>query len=132
MSAIAAPGPAHTIIRELSDLLAMRRRQPQQDALSRLLTSNVDGEYLSESELVVCCLWLLVGGCMTMTNLLGNTILCLIEHPEVVVQLRNTPAPLYSTIDEVLRYLPPVWSVLKTTTTELSLGSQHIPAHAQI
>jgi len=67
-----------------------------------------------------------------LTNLLGNAVLCLLEHPEVIERLRHEPAPIYSTIDEVLRYLPPVWTIHRTTMTEVTLGSQHIPAHAQV
>jgi cytochrome P450 len=82
--------------------------------------------------MMACCRLLLVNGQESITNLVGNAFLCLLDHPEVFERLRHEPAPIYSTIDEVLRYPPPVWIVHRTTQTEVTLGSQHIPAHARI
>ncbi len=67
-----------------------------------------------------------------MTHLLGNALLCLIEHPEVIARLRHEPPPVYSTVEEVLRYLPPVWYVARTTAADVRLGAQRIPAQAQV
>ncbi len=116
----------------LLHLLEERLCHPEPDLLSRLLAANMDGAHLHEREMVVCCRLLLVSGQEPITNLLGNAILCLLEHPEVIERLRHEPAPIYSTIAEVLRYLPPAWTVHRTTLTEVTLGSQHIPAHARI
>jgi cytochrome P450 len=46
--------------------------------------------------------------------------------------LHQDPAPIYSTIEEALRYLPPVWVVTRITTEEVALGGQSIPAQARI
>ena len=111
--------------------LEQRRLSPQQDLMSRFLAAEVDGVDLSEREIVACCL-LLLAGQQTLTNLLGNAMFCLLEHPEVIKRLHHVPAPMYSTIDEVLRYLPPIWMVRRMTTSEVMLGSQHIPAQARV
>ncbi len=66
------------------------------------------------------------------THLLGNTLLSVVAHPQVIEHLCQQPAPIYSTIEEVLRYLPPIWTELRTTTTEVTLGSQHLPAQARV
>ena len=112
-------------------LLEQRHLSPQQDVMSRFLAASVDEVHLSEREIVVCCR-LLLAGQQTLTNLLGNAMFCLLEHPEVIERLHHTPAPMYSTIDEVLRYLPPIWMVRRMTTSEVMLGSQHIPAQARV
>jgi cytochrome P450 len=75
---------------------------------------------------------LLLAGHAAATHLLGNAVLCLTDHPEVVARLRHEPPPIYSTVEEVLRYLPPVLNVIRMTTTDVTLGAQHIPARAQV
>jgi cytochrome P450 len=126
---------ADLVIQELEAffmrLLEQRRLSPHQDVMSRFLAASVDGVHLSEREMVACCL-LLLAGQQPLTNLLGNAIFCLLEHPEVIERLRQVPAPMYSTIDEVLRYLPPIWMVRRMTTREVLLGSQPIPAQARV
>jgi cytochrome P450 len=116
----------------LLDALAHRRRHPQQDVLSRLLLTEIGGLRLSERDMVWCCHVLLMSGLVTIPHVLGNALLCLVEHPEVIERLRNVPAPIYSTIDEVLRYLPPVWMVQRTTRSAVTLGKQSLPAQARI
>jgi cytochrome P450 family 109 len=112
-------------------LLEQRRLSPHQDVMSRFLAAEVDGVHPSEREIVACCR-LLLAGQQLLTNLLGNAMFCLLEHPEVIERLRQVPAPIYSTIDEVLRYLPPIWMVRRMATREVMLGSQHIPAQARV
>ena len=116
----------------LLPLLEQRRRQPEFDLLSRLLEANVEGEHMSETEIVTLCCVLLVVEHKTMVQLLGNAIYCLAKHPEVCQRLHHVPAPIYSTIEEVLRFLPPVWTADRTTLAEVTIGSQHIPAHARV
>jgi len=116
----------------LLPLLEQRRRQPEFDLLSRLLTAEVDGMHLPEPEVISFCCLLLVMEYETMIHLLGNAIYCLASRPEVCARLRHVPAPIYSTIEEVLRFLPPVWIVERTTVSDVTLGAQRIPAHARI
>jgi cytochrome P450 len=129
-------GAGAAALRELAAyvglLLAERRRQPQRDLISRLLVAEVDGNHLCEPEVVACCCALLLAGHATATHLLGNAVLCLTDHPEVIARLRHDPPPVYSAVEEVLRYLPPVWHVRQMTSIDVTLGAQHIPAQAQL
>ena len=116
----------------LLDALAHRRRHPQQDLLSRLLLAEIGGVCLSDRDIVWCCHALLMCGQATIPHLLGNAVWCLLTHPEVIARLRHEPAPIYSTMDEVLRYLPPVWIVQRTTCSVVILGAQTLPAQARV
>ena len=113
-------------------LIAQRREQPQQDLVTALLTTSFDNALASEVDVVACLLWLVGMGYEMVTHLLGNTVLCLLLHPEVIERLHQDPAPIYSTIEEALRFLPPVWRVTRMTTEEVALGGQPIPAQARI
>ncbi len=127
----AAAAAVQELAAYIAQLLEERRRQPLRDLISRLLAAEVAGDRLRDSEIVAYCCTLLLAG-HTATHLLGNAVLCLTEYPEVIAHLRHEPPPVYSTVEEVLRYLPPVWNVARTTLADVQLGEQRIPAQAQV
>jgi len=112
-----------------SALLQERRRVPREDLISALSTAEVDGERLSESELVSFCTLLLAAGQETTKNLIANAIVCLTDRPDAMERLIRAPALMPTAIEEVLRYLPPVWFLFRQTKTDVELGGQHIPAN---
>ena len=115
-----------------SGLLVYRRQNPGGDLVSGLLTAQLDGQHLTEMELIGFCILLLVAGNETTTNLIGNAIYCLDAHPDAVAQVRQQPELMPNLIEEVLRYLPPVWDMARTVKTDAEIGGQHIPAGAPI
>lgn len=115
-----------------TDLLAARRRSPREDLISILSVAEIDGVRLSESELVKFCLLLLAAGQETTKNLIANAIYCFTEYPDFCEQLIQEPDLMPSAIEEVLRYLPPVWFTFRRAKTAVELGGQHIPENAII
>ncbi len=115
-----------------SELLAYRRQHPGDDLVSGLLVAQMDGQSLSEMELIGFCVLLLVAGNETTTNLIGNAVICLDAHPDALARLREEPALMPGAIEEVLRYLPSVWNMGRTTKTDAEIGGQHVPAGAAI
>ncbi len=109
-------------------VLEERRRQPKDDLISALLAAEIDGQHLSDLELLGFCALLLVAGNETTTNLIGNSILCFDQNPEVVGRLRADTALIPSAVEEALRYLSPVKAMARFTRTETTIGDQHIPA----
>ncbi len=112
-----------------SRLLAERRRAPREDLISALSVAEVDGERLSERELVSFCTLLLAAGQETTKNLIANAIVCFTDYPEAMERLRREPALMPTAIEEVLRYLPPVWFLFRQTTTDVELAGRTIPAN---
>jgi cytochrome P450 len=111
-----------------AQVLEERRRQPQDDLISALLAAEIDGQRLSDIELLGFCALLLVAGNETTTNLIGNSILCFDQNPEVVGRLRADTDLIPGAVEEALRYLSPVKAMARFTRTETSIGDQHIPA----
>jgi cytochrome P450 len=109
-------------------LLEERRRSPREDLLSALAVAEIDGERLSEQELVSFCFLLLVAGQETTKNLIANFVLTLSEHPEVQEELGRRPELMPRAVEEVLRYLPPVWFLMRRTTSDVELSGVRIPA----
>ncbi len=109
-----------------AQVLEERRQHPQNNLVSALLAASVNGQSLSNAELLGFCGLLLVAGNETTTNLLGNMILCFDEHPDVVERLRTNRALVPGAIEEVLRYYSPVKAMVRITATETMLGDQRI------
>ena len=110
-------------------LLEERRRTPREDLISSLSVAEVDGERLSEPELLSFCTLLLAAGQETTKNLIANAIVCLTDHPESMERLVREPTLIPTAIEEVLRYLPPVWFLFRQTKADVELAGQHLPAN---
>jgi cytochrome P450 len=115
-----------------SDLLEQRRRSPREDLITALSTAEIDGERLSQHELVNFCTLLLFAGQETTKNLIANFFLTLSDHPGAQARLTREPALIPSAIEEVLRFLPPVWFLMRRTTEAVELGGVRIPAGAMV
>jgi cytochrome P450 len=124
------------LFEEMSDYfeaqLEERRRQPREDMMSELLAAEVDGERLSKEDTVSFCILLLLAGHITTTNLLGQAIRCFDEHPDALEQLRKQPELMPGAIEEVLRYASPVWRLVRTPKTDVTIEGVTIPADALI
>ncbi|HCI82839.1 MAG TPA: cytochrome P450 [Ktedonobacter sp.] len=115
-----------------SRLLAERRKHPREDLVSALSVAEVDGERLSEHELVSFCTLLLAAGQETTKNLIANAIVAFTDHPDSMARLVRNPALMPKAIEEVLRYLPPVWFLFRQTKEEVELSGQRIPANSMV
>jgi cytochrome P450 len=90
------------------DLIATRRKDPQDDLLSRLIEAEVDGHHLTEPEIIATASLLLGAGFETTTNLIGNGTLALLSHPDQWQALKDDPGLARAAVEELLRYDPPV------------------------
>ncbi|MEV6605342.1 cytochrome P450 [Kutzneria sp. NPDC051319] len=105
-----------------------RRARPRQDLLTELVQAEVDGERLTDGQVVNFATLLLLAGHITTTMLLGNTVLCLDEHPEQAARIRADRSLLPGAIGESLRLRPPFTLLARVTKAEVELGGQVIPA----
>lgn len=109
-------------------LLDERRTAPRDDLLTRLVQAEVDGERLSEAEILGFFELLLLAGHETTTNLIDNAVLSLVDHPEAWARLRAEMQLLPVAIEEVLRHRSPVQVVFRLTRRETEAGGKTIPA----
>ena len=112
----------------MPELIEQRRSAPKDDLLSRLVAAEVDGEGLSEKEMLGFLQLLIVGGQETTTNLINNAILCFVENPDQLGRLRKAPEFLPIAIEEVLRYRSPIQFVFRATKQEVEMHGQVIPS----
>ncbi|MFL5351455.1 cytochrome P450 [Archangium sp.] len=111
----------------LRQVIAERRKRPGEDLISRLSAAEEQGSLLSEQELLSTCTLVLFGGHETTTNLIGNAVNALLEHPDQLEVLRREPGAGVSAIEEVLRFDSPVQRQMRLTSEDLELGGQRIP-----
>jgi cytochrome P450 len=112
----------------LAALLDARRAEPRDDLLTRLVQAEVDGERLTEEEIFGFFQLLLLAGTETTTNLISNTVLCLLRHPAQRARLDADMGLLPAALEEVLRYRSPVQMVFRATTNDVTLRGRTIPA----
>ena len=103
------------------------RTGSERDGLIRdLATARVDGEQLTEDEVVANVIVTMVGGQETTTNLIGNGMLALLRHPDQLAALRNDPGLLPSAVEELLRFEPPSQHTARLAPADTTLGGQSI------
>ncbi len=109
----------------LKTLVARRRAKPgdpDRDVLTRLIQGETDGERLTEKELLHNCIFLLNAGHETTTNLIGNGLVTLINHPSEKKRLIENPALIKTAIEEMLRYESSNQLGNRMTTEPVELG----------
>ena len=119
----------------LETLVADRRRNPgdpDKDILTRLIRGEADGQRLSEAELLQNCIFILNAGHETTTNLIGNGLQLLIEHPAERARLLREPDLIRTAVEEMLRYESSNQLGNRGTTTEVELGGETLPIGTQI
>jgi cytochrome P450 len=117
----------------LHALLADKRRQPADDLLSALIEVRDGGDRLSEDELTSMVHLLLLAGHETTVNLIANGMLTLLRHPETLERLRHEPELIYGTVEELLRYEPPVhFPATRVALDDITIGDTTIPRGAPI
>ncbi|MFF5260947.1 cytochrome P450 [Actinomadura viridis] len=108
-------------------LSARRRAVPGSDVLTHL-TQALDGGSMSEDELLGTCILLFVAGHGTTTNLIGNSTLALLRHPEQRARFLAEPKLEGSAIEELLRYDAPTQMSFRVALEDVPLDDGHVVA----
>ncbi|WP_152396434.1 cytochrome P450 [Paenibacillus guangzhouensis] len=109
-----------------------RRAAPQQDLISSLVHTHVDGEQLTDLEIIGFCVLLLVAGNETTTNLISSAMLCFDSEPSAREQLAADPSLFPTAIEEVLRYCSPVQKMSRRVKQATELCGQSLEPGQQV
>ena len=107
-------------------LIAARRAEPRNDMLSVLTTAEVDGDKLTDEDLLNFAFLLLVAGNETTRNLIALGTLALIEHPDECSRLVADPTLIPSAVEEMLRWTSPVTHMARAATRDVEIRGQRI------
>lgn len=100
----------------------------QDDLLSILAAAEVDGERLTDADLLNFSFLLLVAGNETTRNLIALGMQALIEHPDQFALLRSQPELLPMAVEEMLRFTSPVTHMARQATEDVEIRGQQIKA----
>jgi len=123
---------AMAIYAVFAGLLRERRAHPTEDLMSALLAAELEGERLSEEELLGFCMLLILAGNDTTSSLIGNGLVLLARHPEQRAELVGDPSLWPSAIEEMLRIESPVQALARRATRPVSLHGVDIPVGARV
>jgi P450-derived glycosyltransferase activator len=119
---------ANDTLKELFEgLFELRRREPADDVISRIVAA--EGDQIQPREMLPMCNLLLVAGFETTVNLVGNAVNALLDHPDQWADLCADPAGLAGpAIEETLRWDPPVQRTARCALEPVELDGQTVGA----
>jgi cytochrome P450 len=107
-------------------VLEQRRRAPKDDLVSTLAHAEIDGDRLSDPEILMFCTTLLAAGNETTRNLISGGVLLLGRHPEERRRLLADPDLMTGAVEEMLRWWTPVQSFIRTATQDSEIRGRKI------
>jgi cytochrome P450 len=118
---------ARSIVDYLRPILDERRASTGDDLLAALLNVEVEGERLSDEEVLSFLRLLLPAGAETTYRLVGNVLFALLTHPEQRAEVEANPELLSDFIEETLRWDSPVQIISREATRDVDLHGYRIP-----
>src|SRR3989475_8704212 len=127
------PETAPRVMRSLEEMVAYFRaavrqaaRHPREGLITALLTAEIEGDRLSEEEVIANTIVTMVGGQETTTNLIGNGLLSLLRQPDQLEKLKADLSLIPSAVEELLRYESPSQHTARLAPSDRELGGKQI------
>lgn len=105
-----------------TELMAARRAKPEDDLVSDMVQLQAEGAPLSDIELRINLLALLIGGNLTTTDLIGNGVRLFLLNPAQKAKLVADPALVPQAVEEILRYEGPVDVTGRVASSDREIG----------
>ncbi len=115
----------------LAEIIARKASDSGNDLISVLVRAK-DGDVLTAQEAIIFANLLLFAGSETTTNLIGNAICALLQHPETLARVQANLGLIVSTIEATLRWDPPVHYLFRRATQDVSTAGTTIPEGAMV
>jgi cytochrome P450 len=108
--------------------LADHRATPRDDLITLLLDAELDGERLSEGEILMFLMTLLVAGNETTRNLISGGARALADHPDQRAWLAADPERIPNAVEEMLRWVSPTRSFVRYAQSDTTVGETPVSA----
>ena len=99
---------------------------PREGLIDSLITAEIDGDRLTEEEVIANAIVTMVGGQETTTNLIGNGLLALLRNPQEMERVISDPKLIPSAVEEMLRYESPSQHTARLAPSDRELGGKSI------
>ncbi|KKB73648.1 MULTISPECIES: cytochrome P450 [Bacillus] len=113
-------------------IIKERKKSPKEDLISLLIQAEVEGEKLTEEELLGFCTLLLVAGNETTTNLIANAVRYLTEDAHTQEAVRHDLSLVPHLVEETLRYYPPVQAIGRVAAQDTEIRGVSIPKGSSV
>ena len=110
----------------VNNLATLRKTDPRDDIVTKLINSEIDGDKLSDMEFEFFMLLLTVAGNETTRNTTSWGMHALMQNPDQYKMLVENPELLDSAVEEVLRWASPVYHFRRTATADTVINGQEI------
>jgi pimeloyl-[acyl-carrier protein] synthase len=127
------PGRINPMLETVEELTSYYRArlheqedQPREGVVQALMNATIDGDRLSEEEVIANSILTMVGGLETTTNLIGNGLLSLLRNPAELERLLADPSLLPSAVEEMLRFESPIQHTARLAPEALEMGGKRI------
>lgn len=115
-----------------NDVIAKRRAEPTDDLFSILVNAEVEGQRMSDDEIVMETLLILIGGDETTRHTLSGGSEQLLRHRDQWERVVADPELLPSAIEEMLRWTSPVKNMCRTLTRDIDFHGAELKAGEKI
>ncbi len=115
-----------------TELMAARRTEPKDDLISDMVALQAEGTPISDIEIRVNLGGLLIGGNLTTTDLIGNGVWLLLNHPEQLQALKADPGLASAAVEEILRYESPVAITTRVIPDEREISGCPMKPHHSV
>ncbi len=117
------------LARYFLDLTNARRATPDMDLLSRLVEAEIDGERLSDADILALAMLLFIAGSETTMNSISGGLLAFLEYPDQLERLRADVTLWPKAVEEILRWVSPVLNgMVRTAMDDIDVGGVRIAA----
>jgi len=113
----------------LAEIIERKTSDSGHDLISVLVRAK-EGDVLTAQEAIIFANLLLFAGSETTTNLIGNAICALLQHPETLSRVQANLELIAPTIEETLRWDPPVQYLFRRATEDVQIADTIIPEGA--
>ncbi len=116
----------NNLVDYFENAIAEMRVSPREGLIHSFMTAEINGDRLTNEEIVANCVVTMVGGQETTTNLIGNGLLTLLRNPEQLNCLRQNEGLIPSAVEELLRFESPSQHTGRIAKDDVEIGGRQI------
>ncbi|WP_329298199.1 cytochrome P450 [Streptomyces sp. NBC_00659] len=108
------------------EIIEARREDPQDDLISAMATCRIDGEPMTDDEVVVNCYGFILAGDHTSRLAMVGALLAFAQHPDQWLALKEGRVSIAGAVEEIVRWTTPAMHIGRTATAEVTIGGRTI------
>ncbi|MGN2640226.1 cytochrome P450 [Nocardia takedensis] len=121
-----------SLIGYYAEMVTARRANPTEDLTSALLDAEIDGDTLTDEEIIGFMFLMVVAGNETTTKLLGNALYWAAKNPDEYAKVAGDLDLVPNWVEETLRYDTSSQMVARSSTVDIPYHGGVIPANSKV